>query len=90
MHFVLQTFRFKTRLQQLDKMEGSARANLNFLEQLIMYHKQYNSVDIVVPIIGGKTVDLLRLRREVNSFGGYAEVSSRAGPVAPLEISLGR
>lgn len=61
-------------------MEASARANLNFSEQLFMYHKQYNSAEITIPVIGTRPVDLLKLRRAVASQGGYADVGSTLAP----------
>jgi len=69
-----QTFRFKTRLQRLNSMEASARASLNFLEQLYLYHRQQGSAKVSIPTIDGRNVDLWRLRREVKQLGGYREV----------------
>ncbi|KAL8293089.1 hypothetical protein RQP46_000783 [Phenoliferia psychrophenolica] len=71
-----ETFRFKTRLQRLNSMEASARASLNFLEQLYIFHRQQGSRGIEVPTISGKPLDLWRLKREVNALGGYAKVSN--------------
>jgi len=70
-----ETFRFKTRLQRLNSMEASARASLNFLEQLYLFHRQQGNAKVSIPTIEGKTVDLWRLRREVNQLGGYKDVS---------------
>lgn len=56
-------------------MEASARANINFSEQLFMYHKQYHNAEITIPNVGGRPMDLLKLRRVVASHGGYAVVS---------------
>lgn len=69
-----QTFRFKTRLQQLNSMEASARASLNFLEQLYLFHRQQGSSGMTLPAIGGKPVDMWRLKREVSDLGGYHAV----------------
>lgn len=82
--FVLDTdqFKFKTRLQRLNSMEASARANVNFLEQLYLFHKQRGSSGFInssskiqVPIIDHKPVDLWRLRREINELGGYDNIT---------------
>ncbi|KAK4703193.1 [histone H3]-trimethyl-L-lysine4 demethylase, partial [Phenoliferia sp. Uapishka_3] len=70
-----ETFRFKTRLQRLNSMEASARASLNFLEQLYIFHRQQGSTGIAVPTLGGKPLDLWRLKREVNDLGGYVKVA---------------
>lgn len=56
-------------------MEASARASLNFLEQLYIFHRQQGSSGIAVPTIGSKPLDLWRLKREVNALGGYSKVS---------------
>lgn len=65
-----ETFRFKTRLQRLNSLEAASRAKVNFLEQLSMFHKQQGNADATIPIIERKTVDLWRLRKEVNKVGG--------------------
>ncbi|KAH9440097.1 hypothetical protein H4Q26_000008 [Puccinia striiformis f. sp. tritici PST-130] len=84
--FVLDTdqFKFKTRLQRLNSMEASARANLNFLEQLYLFHKQRGSSNFIdstaqiqVPVIDHRPVDLWRLRREINDMGGYDHITSQ-------------
>ncbi|OAV87908.1 hypothetical protein, variant [Puccinia triticina 1-1 BBBD Race 1] len=82
--FVLDTdqFKFKTRLQRLNAMEASARANVNFLEQLYLFHQQRGSSGIVnatsqlqVPLIDHRPVDLWRLRKEINELGGYDNIT---------------
>lgn len=70
-----ETFRFKTRLQQLNSLEASARASLNFLEQLYLFHRQQGSSGITIPNIGGKPVDMWKLKREVGNLGGYQTVT---------------
>lgn len=72
MPFTLPTdkFRFKTRLQRLNSLEAASRAKVNFLEQLSMFHKQQGNANATIPIIERKTVDLWRLRKEVNKVGG--------------------
>ncbi|POV98233.1 hypothetical protein PSHT_14166 [Puccinia striiformis] len=77
-------FKFKTRLQRLNSMEASARANLNFLEQLYLFHKQRGSSNFIdstaqiqVPVIDHRPVDLWRLRREINDMGGYDHITSQ-------------
>ncbi|POY70604.1 hypothetical protein BMF94_6382 [Rhodotorula taiwanensis] len=71
-----ETFRFKTRLQQLNSLEASARASLNFLEQLYLFHRQQGSSGITIPNIGGKPVDMWKLKREVGILGGYQAVTN--------------
>ena len=52
-------------------MEASARANLNFLEQLYIFHRQHKNSNVSIPVIGSKPVDLWRLRKEINILGGF-------------------
>jgi hypothetical protein len=55
-------------------MEASARASINFLEQLHMFHEQQGNGPIILPVLSGKPVDLWKLRKEVNAIGGYNQV----------------
>ncbi|KAG0139575.1 hypothetical protein CROQUDRAFT_54507 [Cronartium quercuum f. sp. fusiforme G11] len=79
-----ESFRFKTRLQRLNSMEASARANINFLDQLYIFHKQQgnssfvnNSCKIQVPNIDYRPVDLWRVRKAVNALGGYDVITAQ-------------
>ncbi|KAI9626954.1 hypothetical protein H4Q26_017641 [Puccinia striiformis f. sp. tritici PST-130] len=87
--FVLDTdqFKFKTRLQRLNSMEASARANLNFLEQLYLFHKQRGSSNFID--------STPKSRREINDMGGYDHITSQrkwdrspADSLSPLSSSL--
>lgn len=55
-------------------MEASARASLNFLEQLYLFHRQQGNTGITVPTIANKPVDMWKLKREVTALGGYTLV----------------
>jgi histone demethylase JARID1 len=81
MPFTLPTdkFRFKTRLQRLNSLEAASRAKVNFLEQLSMFHKQQGNAKATIPIIERKTVDLWRLRKEVNKVGGVLTLDRTDG-----------
>lgn len=57
-------------------MEASARASINFLEQLYLFHRQHGIPVLAVPTVEGKPVDLWRMKKEVEAQGGYATVSS--------------
>ena len=74
-----ENFRFKTRLQRLNSLEAASRAKVNFLEQLSMFHKQQGNADATIPIIERKTVDLWRLRKEVNKVGGVLTLNRTNG-----------
>ncbi|KAF8313245.1 hypothetical protein DL93DRAFT_1185349 [Clavulina sp. PMI_390] len=68
------TFRFKTRVQQLNSIEASSRAKLNFLEQLYRFHDQGLNPP-TVPTIAHRAVDLWILRKEVHKRGGFENVT---------------
>lgn len=85
-----QTFRFKTRLQRLNSMDASARANINFLEQLYVFHKQQGVSRIKVPIVNGRPVDLWRVRREVGLLGGFDVVRSLSLHMLESPLRIGR
>ncbi|PFH49242.1 hypothetical protein AMATHDRAFT_76277 [Amanita thiersii Skay4041] len=70
-----ETFRFKTRVQQLNSIEASSRAKINFLEQLYRFHKQQGNPRVSVPTINHKPLDLWLLRKEVQKLGGYDAVT---------------
>lgn len=55
-------------------MEATARATLNFLEQLATFHTQYYKSDVSIPVLGGRAVNLWQLRKEVAKLGGVTEV----------------
>ncbi|KAK4058769.1 hypothetical protein OIO90_000215 [Microbotryomycetes sp. JL221] len=71
-----ETFRFKTRLQQLNSMEASARASLNFLEQLYLFHRQQGHRNVTIPTVAGKPIDMWRLKREVTQHGGHVKCTN--------------
>ncbi|KAI8055345.1 JmjC domain, hydroxylase-domain-containing protein [Syncephalis plumigaleata] len=73
-HIDTETFRFRTRLQELNRMEGSTRANLNYLQQLYRFHRQLGTPVRHVPQLNKRPVDLYRLRKEVMERGGFDEV----------------
>jgi histone demethylase JARID1 len=81
MPFTLATenFRFKTRLQRINSLEAASRAKVNFLEQLSMFHKQQGNANATIPIVERKTVDLWRLRKEVNKVGGVLTLNRTDG-----------
>jgi histone demethylase JARID1 len=81
MPFVLESdnFRFRTRLQRINQLEAASRAKVNFLEQLSMFHKQQGNANATIPIIERKTVDLWRLRKEVNKVGGVLTLNRTDG-----------
>lgn len=70
-------------------MEASARASLNFLEQLYLFHRQQGSRDISIPTLCNKPVDMWKLKREVTKHGGYNEVCSARLRSKGLQLNFG-
>ncbi|KAJ3106526.1 hypothetical protein HDU97_006119 [Phlyctochytrium planicorne] len=69
-------FRFSTRIQRLNSMEGSTRTVVNYLDQLEQFHQQQGSSFTRVPMLDRRPLDLHQLKKEVESRGGYEVVST--------------
>ncbi|KTW29773.1 hypothetical protein T552_00980 [Pneumocystis carinii B80] len=72
-----ETFLFRTRKQVLNSMEGGFRANVSYLDRLFKFHKQRGSPIKVLPTIDRQPIDLYRLKRAVESRGGYHKAYER-------------
>ncbi|KAI7883965.1 hypothetical protein K492DRAFT_205018 [Lichtheimia hyalospora FSU 10163] len=70
-------FRFKTRVQKLNSMEGETRANVNYLEQLYKFHRLHGHPINKVPQLDKRPIDLFRLKKEVARRGGYQKVTKQ-------------
>ncbi|KAF9982818.1 hypothetical protein BGZ75_005704 [Mortierella antarctica] len=75
--FALDTevFRFRTRIQKLNSMEGETRSNMNYVEQLQRFHSQQGHPVHKMPQLDKRPIDLFRLRKEVAARGGYQKVT---------------
>ncbi|KAI1314367.1 hypothetical protein EDD11_002232 [Mortierella claussenii] len=71
-----ETFRFKTRIQKLNSMEGQTRTNLNYLEQLYKFHRQQGRPVHKIPQLDKRPIDLFQLKKEVAARGGYQKVTA--------------
>ncbi|KAH8554111.1 PLU-1-like protein-domain-containing protein [Umbelopsis sp. PMI_123] len=72
-----EVFRFRTRIQKLNSMEGETRANLNYLEQLYKFHRQAGHPVHKIPQLDKRPIDLFRLKKEVAQRGGYQMVTAQ-------------
>ncbi|ORX93156.1 JmjC-domain-containing protein [Basidiobolus meristosporus CBS 931.73] len=70
-----ETFRFNTRIQKLNTLDGKTRANVNYLEQLYKFHRHNGTPVVKVPQLDHKPVDLYRLSKEVAARGGPEKVT---------------
>ncbi|KAJ2422101.1 hypothetical protein GGF47_003730, partial [Coemansia sp. RSA 2524] len=68
-------FRFRTRIQQLNSLEGKTRTNLNYQDQLYKFHAQQGQPLTKVPQLDHRPIDLYGLRHEVAVRGGYQKVN---------------
>ncbi|KAJ2039706.1 hypothetical protein H4S03_001514 [Coemansia sp. S3946] len=75
--FALDTtkFRFRTRVQQLNSLEGKTRTNLNYLDQLYKFHAQQGNPLPKVPQLDHRPIDLFELRHQVTMRGGFQKVN---------------
>lgn len=67
-------FHFRTRKQELNSVEGSTRANLSYLDGLAKFHKQHGNNLHRLPYVDKKPLDLYRLKKAVESRGGFEKV----------------
>ena len=67
-------FFFKTRRQELNSVEGSARTNLQYLDQLAKFHKQNGMNLNRFPSVDKRPLDLYKLKKAVETRGGFEKV----------------
>ncbi|KAI2608094.1 PLU-1-like protein [Hypoxylon fragiforme] len=67
-------FHFRTRKQELNSVEGSTRANLSYMDALNKFHKQQGTNLNRWPFVDKKPLDLYRLKKAVESRGGFEKV----------------
>ncbi|KAJ3336197.1 hypothetical protein HDU93_003463 [Gonapodya sp. JEL0774] len=85
-----QKFRFATRLQRLNHMNGRTRAAVSYLDALGTFHSQTGRQLSKLPNINGRTVDMWRLKLAVEAAGGYDNVcDSKEWPAMARAINLG-
>ncbi|KAF7727360.1 hypothetical protein EC973_007603 [Apophysomyces ossiformis] len=70
-------FRFRTRIQKLNSMEGETRANVNYLGQLYKYHRLSGHPVNKIPQLDKRPIDLYKLKKEVALRGGYQVVTQQ-------------
>ncbi|KAJ1484467.1 JmjC domain, hydroxylase-domain-containing protein, partial [Baffinella frigidus] len=69
------TFTFRTRVQQVNYLDGQARLRLMFVENLCRFMSRRGTPLERLPVVGGVVLDLCRLFREVRRRGGMVAVS---------------
>ncbi|KAG8529779.1 uncharacterized protein KY384_005260 [Bacidia gigantensis] len=67
-------FFFKTRLQQLNSVEGGSRQNVQYLDQLAKFHKQHGMNLNRFPSVDKRPLDLYKLKKAVECRGGFEKV----------------
>ncbi|PVV01936.1 hypothetical protein BB560_003626 [Smittium megazygosporum] len=67
-------FRFKTRLQQLNVLDGNNRAKKNYSEKVLAFHEKVFNKHMKIPILDKKTIDLHNLKTQVCQRGGVEAV----------------
>lgn len=70
-----ESFRFKTRIQKLNSMEGETRTNVNYVEQIKAYHTLIGKSMSKLPHLDKRPIDLYKLKNEVAAHGGVQEVT---------------
>ena len=85
-----QNFRFKTRLQRLNSLEGSTRASSSYLEGLFQFWAQMGKPLAKLPQLDRRPIDLYLLKKEVDSKGGYNKVSIRSSYCMSAHVLIHR
>ncbi|ORZ25529.1 JmjC domain, hydroxylase-domain-containing protein, partial [Absidia repens] len=68
-------FRFRTRIQKMNSMEGATRANLNYLDKVQKFHRVLHGKPISrIPVLDKRPIDLYRLKNDVAEKGGFQKV----------------
>lgn len=67
-------FHFRTRKQEINLVEGSNRTNLNYLDQLAKFHKQFGTQLNRFPSVDKRPLDLYKLKKAVEVRGGLEAV----------------
>ncbi|KAL0465761.1 PLU-1-like domain-containing protein [Neurospora intermedia] len=67
-------FHFRTRKQELNSIEGSSRANINYIDALQKFHRQHGNNLTRLPYVDKKPLDLFRLKKAVEARGGFDKV----------------
>ncbi|KAJ9617108.1 hypothetical protein H2200_000829 [Cladophialophora chaetospira] len=67
-------FHFRTRRQEINLVEGGNRTNLNYLDQLAKFHKQYGAHLNRFPSVDKRPLDLYKLKKAVEVRGGFDRV----------------
>ncbi|KAJ3227269.1 hypothetical protein HDU78_010047 [Chytriomyces hyalinus] len=72
-HIDQKTFKFETRIQKLNSIDGCSRPTVNYLDQLELFHEQSGSSFTRAPLLDGNPLDLWILRKEVIKRGDDVE-----------------
>jgi hypothetical protein len=74
---VRQHFKFRTRVQKLNSVEGSTRTSLNYVEKLSKFWSSHGRPMYRMPILDKRPVDLYAMKKFVEHMGGYHAVTER-------------
>ncbi|KAI9341427.1 hypothetical protein BDR26DRAFT_860412 [Obelidium mucronatum] len=88
-HIDQETFRFETRIQKLNSIDGASRSTVNYLDQLELFHEQSGTHFVRVPVLDQKKpLDLWILKKEVEKRGGFDSVSN-SNKWGEIAVALG-
>ncbi|CAO3591122.1 unnamed protein product [Absidia cylindrospora] len=71
-----EAFRFRTRIQKMNSMEGETRTSLNYWEQVQNFHRSQGNPISRIPHLLKRPIDLYKLKKMVVQKGGYQKVYS--------------
>ncbi|ETN36703.1 uncharacterized protein HMPREF1541_08981 [Cyphellophora europaea CBS 101466] len=67
-------FHFRTRRQTINETDGGNRTNLQYLDQLAKFHRQYGTQLNRFPSVDKRPLDLYKLKKAVEVRGGFEKV----------------
>lgn len=72
-----ESFRFRTRVQKLNSLEGETRSSLNYMDQLTKFRVISGKPVVRIPLLDKKPIDLYKLKKEVAARGGVEQVTQQ-------------
>ncbi|PVU93708.1 hypothetical protein BB559_003191 [Furculomyces boomerangus] len=71
----VKNFRFPTRIQQLNALDGRNRIKKSYADQIAAYHEEKDQRPFKIPHLNKQPIDLSKLNQEVIARGGYDVVT---------------
>ena len=74
--FRLQHFKFQSRIQRLNSLDGSTRTKVNYMDSLELFWDNQGKPLSKLPSVDKTPIDLFHLKKEVMARGGHDKVTT--------------